>query len=320
MTIGQTSIKLSTILEHALRRVGIPAEAQTPEIVDTAKNNLFFILTNYANKGMNYWCVEQQFLTLVQGQLRNTLPDGTTDILNANYRKLTTTTGTVADATTSTSIIRQFSAATKTLMFKLDSSFSGTVIIATSTAGVSYTTHSTITHDGTSKWYSVDPTIEDVYLKLSVASGTFTVTELVTVSAYTDIPLYRSNRDNYSNLPNKQTQDHPLQFWLDRQVSPVMVLWPAPSSASTDNCIQYYRSHQISDIGALTAELDLPVRWYEATIWGLAQNLAFELPGVSPERVTLCSNMAMQTLNDAQCEERDNSPISLSPNIGVYTA
>ena len=318
MTIGQTSIKLSTILEHALRRVGIPAEAQTPEIVDTAKNNLFFILTNYANKGMNYWCIDQQFLTLSQGAIRNELPDGTLDLLNTNYRRMTTVSGT--DTTDATSIIREFTSEQSVVMFKLDSSFSGTVTIATSELGISYTTHSTFTHDGTEKWYVLDPTAVATFLKLSIAAGTLTVTEFVTVTSYTDTPMYRMNRDDYSYLPNKHTQGNPLQYWLDRQLTPTIVLWPAPSAASESNCVQYYRKHQIADVGALTTELEIPVRWHETTIWGLAQNLAFELPGVAQERVTLCSNMAAQTLNDAQGEERDNSPISLSPNIGVYTA
>jgi hypothetical protein len=30
--------------------------------------------------------------------------------------------------------------------------------------------------------------------------------------------------------------------------------------------------------------------------------------------------MADKTLNEAQTEERDNSPISFTPNIGVYNA
>ena len=312
MTIGQTSIKLSTVVEHALRRAGTPPEAQTPEIIDTAKNNLFFILTNYANKGMTYWCVQEQFLTLTQGKRNNVLPDGTVDIYNANLRRNTVATGT--DVTDSTSITRTFTTSTDVVMFKLDSSFSGIVTI-----NIDGTNHSTITHDGSETWYALDPTVSCTDFKLTAASAA-TFTEVVVVSSYADVPMYRMNRTDYSQLPSKTTQGQPLQFWYDRQLSPEMVLWPAPNSSSETDCIQYFRNHQISDVGSLTENLGIPDRWLQATIWALAQDMAIELPNTPPERVTLCATMAAQTLNEVQNEERDNSPVSFYPAIGVYSA
>lgn len=317
MTIGQTTTQLSTVIEHSLRRAGVPPEAQTPEIVDTAKNNLFFILANFTNKGMTYWAIDEALLTISEGATRNALPSGTTDVLNANYRR-NTVLATSLDTTVATSISRDFGSVSTVVMFKLNSTFVGTITIATN-SGSGYTTHSTITHDGSSKWYVLDPTISTRYFRLSVASGTFTVTELVTVSAYADVPMYRMNRDQYSTLPNKHTKSHPLQFLFDRKVAPDMVLWPSPSVDAITNCIQIYRNHQIADVGSLTSSLEIPNRWYEATIWGLAQNMSVELPGTPPDRIQLCIMMADKTLNEAQMEERDNSPISFTPNIGVYT-
>lgn len=318
MTIGQTVIQLSTVVEHALRRAGVPPEVQTPEIIDMAKNNLFFILTNFANKGMTYWCIDDQLLTLTEGLTRNSLPAGTVDILNANYRR-NTVVETLLDTAAATSLIRDFGVTSTVTMIKLNSSFVGNVTIATNN-GISYVDHSTIAHDGTSKWYVIDPTISTRYLKLYIATGTLTVTELVTVSSYTDVQMYRMNRDQYTTLPNKHTKNTPLQFLFDRQVSPEMVLWPSPSATSKTDCIQIYRNHQIADVGSLTSSLEIPSRWYEATIWGLSQNVAIELPGTPPDRIQLCIAMADKTLNEAQVEERDNSPISFSPNIGVYTS
>lgn len=317
MTIGQTSIKLDTIIEHALRRAGISAESQTPSIVETAKNNLFFILTNFANKGMTYWCVDEQLLTIEEGKPSIAMPTGTIDIYNANYRRMTETTGT--DTTDTMEIVRQFDAETSTVMFQFSSSYVGVVTIATSDDGVTYSDHSTFTHDGTNKWYTVADLLSTTYLKFYSAAS-MTVDSLVTVSGYTDVAMYRMNRDQYATMPNKMTPGEPLQYWFDRQVNPTMNLWPAPNSASTANCIQVYRNHQISDVGGLDEELNIPNRWLEATIWGLAENLAFEIPGVQAERANMCIQKAAMTLNDAQVEERDNSPIQWGVNIGVYNA
>jgi len=43
------------------------------------------------------------------------------------------------------------------------------------------------------------------------------------------------------------------------------------------------------------------------------------MPQVVPERIGLCASMAQSALAEVHMEERDNSPISLIPNIGVYT-
>lgn len=317
MTIGQTSVKLSTILEHSVRRLGLPAESQTPEIVQIAKNNLFFILTNFANRGINFWCIDEQYTALTTGKARNAMPDGTVDVMNVNFRTNTTTSGT--DSITSTEFIRQFSESTNTVLFKLESATIATITISYSTDGISYTTHSTISHDGTEKWYTIDPMISDVYLKLSVSTGTLSVTELVTVSSYIDMPLYRMNRDDYMALPNKSTLGRPVQFWFDRQLDPVMVLWPTPSSSYINNCIQMYRKRQIADVGNLDETLDIPPRWHNAIVWSLAAAIGTEIPNVQPDRITLAVQMSERALTEAEMEERDNSTISFAPNIGVYT-
>ena len=316
MTIGQTSIKLSTVLDHAFRRAGVPAESQTPETISIAKNNLFFLLTNYANKGMTYWCVQEQFLPLTQGRISNTLPDGTVDIYSANFRRMSSTTGT--DTSDTLWFTRQFDSSTQIVMLKIDSDYSGSITISTSPDDVTYTDHSSVTHTGVATWYALDPTIDTTYLRLSVSTGTLTVTELLTVSSYFDMQLYRMNRTEYSQLPNKTTQSTPMQFWFDRKITPEMVLWPAPDDNSENHCIQYFRNHQIADVGSLTEELQLPDRWLEAAIWSLAENLCFELPGISADRMTFCAERAASSLNDAQNEERDNSTVSFSPDISVY--
>ena len=49
----------------------------------------------------------------------------------------------------------------------------------------------------------------------------------------TDYSLSRLSRDDYLNIPNKTTQSRPNQFFLDRQVTPSLKIWPVPEN-STD--------------------------------------------------------------------------------------
>jgi hypothetical protein len=79
-------------------------------------------------------------------------------------------------------------------------------------------------------------------------------------------------------------------------------------------------SRQIEDVGALTDELEIPQRWYEAVVFMLAHRMSLELPQVPMDRVAYLERMATQYLYDAEQEERDRSPIYWAPNISVYTA
>ena len=47
----------------------------------------------------------------------------------------------------------------------------------------------------------------------------------------TDYSLERLSRDEFLTIPNKTTQGRVNQFFLDRQVTPVLNLWPVPDTA-----------------------------------------------------------------------------------------
>jgi hypothetical protein len=78
-------------------------------------------------------------------------------------------------------------------------------------------------------------------------------------------------------------------------------------------------SRQIDDVGALTDELEVPQRWYEATVMMLSHRMALELPGVGLDRIQYLEAQAEKYLALAEAEERDKSPIYFAPNIAVYT-
>jgi hypothetical protein len=53
----------------------------------------------------------------------------------------------------------------------------------------------------------------------------------------TDYALERLSRDEYLTIPTKTTQSRPNQFFLDRQITPNLKIWPVPQN-STD--VIYY--------------------------------------------------------------------------------
>lgn len=314
MTVGQTTFKIASMIDTAVRRVGLPAESQTPEIIEIAKNNLHLVLNNLSNVGLNLWCLEEQYISLRHGQAKYLLASGTVDVLNTNYRRLTKVVGT--ETTTATDHVTEFASSTDIQMIYLDC-VELTVNVSFSTDGVTYTNETALVTDEP-KWFAIDGIKDKTFVKIENLTA-LTVNTVEFVSAFNDVPLYRFNRDDYSYLPNKNVIGTPLQFLFERHVSPILTLWPVPNTSAADNIIQLYRNRHVGDVGQLTETIDVPQRWLEAITWQLAANLAFELPGVAPERITLCSSKAQNALNEVYLEERDNSSVNIAPDIGVYT-
>lgn len=312
MTVGQTSIKLSTIIDTAIRRTGFSVELQTPETIEISKNNLYLILSSLPNTGINLWCLEEQFVTLQEGKAMYQMPNGTIDISNSNYRRMTYVSG--IDTIGTIDYKTQFSSSTPVKMIYIDT-LNTSVIISVSNDDITYTNITTKTINEQQSWYSLDNINSTLYVKVT---GTLAIAEVKYVSSYTDVPIYRLNKDDYLALTNKQLAGTPLQFWFNRQINPVLITWPVCDNNSSNNVLQVLKQRQIGDIGSLTSAIDIPERWLESICWQLARNLCFELPNIDPNKTNMCMQMAQNTLIDVRMEERDNSPISIIPNIGVY--
>jgi hypothetical protein len=159
------------------------------------------------------------------------------------------------------------------------------------------------------------------YYRCRVYNGTtLSVRELYFGNNSLEVQMSSLNRDDYTNLPNKDfTANQPYQYWYNRQIpNPQIYIWPVPSTAFVQMTCWY--SRQIEDVGALTDELEIPQRWYEAVQMMLAHKMSLELPQVAMDRIGYLEKMAEKHLYIAEQEERDRSPIYWAPNISVYTA
>ena len=87
-TVGQTVINVQKFIDHGARRCGKLAEELTSEQQIAAKESLFFLLSNLANRGIQYWAIDKIVIGLKPDQYIYTLPEGSIDVLNALYRQL----------------------------------------------------------------------------------------------------------------------------------------------------------------------------------------------------------------------------------------
>jgi len=124
----------------------------------------------------------------------------------------------------------------------------------------------------------------------------------------TDYQLSRIGRQEYLNIPTKTTEARPTEFFVDRQTTPVLYLWPTPPN-STDIFLSY-RIQRIDDVGASAEDQEIPSRFIPPMVSGLAYYMALKK---SPERVAMLQQIYEQDLKRAQDEDRGRASLHLVP-------
>lgn len=345
-TVSQTVFNTNNILDQAFRRCKVAPEIVTSEMQQTALDSLYLLISSLCNRGIQLWTVEKTIMPFYLGNGYITLPAGTIDLLNSNYRTINQYTGTITasqgtaeyaedsnleTACTQTTangwILKDLKTQQNisTIGFNMNSSGTYDMKVEYSIDAIHYydaLVPGAVTYTaGEWQWYDLNPSINGQYWRLAALNGTILdVAEFVTAGNPTEIPLARLNQDDYTNLPNKSFQGRPLQFWLDRQLyAPVMRLWPTPNQAAQFAQMVTWRQRHIMDVGSLTQTIELPQRWVDAIAWELAHRLCYELNEVDIAMADRLAPRASEAMNFAFMEERDDSPFMISPNISMYT-
>lgn len=131
----------------------------------------------------------------------------------------------------------------------------------------------------------------------------------------TDYSLERLSRDSFLTIPNKTTQGRPNQFFLDRQLTPNLKLWPVPDN-STD-VVLYDALTRMDDADDYTNTMDLPFRFYPCLAAGLAYYIALKR---APNRVQMLKAVYEEEFDRAATEDRDRSSFNVVPKYEYYRA
>lgn len=322
-TVSKTVFDTRRIIENSARRCKLPAQSLTSEHVDIANDQLFLLLSDLSNRGIQLWCIEKQIYPLYNGHGDITMDIGTVDILNSNLRTLQQVTGTNYDTSTEREVA--FATATAvTTVGVLWSAASVPLALERSVDGATWTVIQTETPTavaGEWTWFDLDSSVAEQFFRVRATTGTLGFSQIYLGNMPNEIPLARLSRDDYTNLPNKTFQSNrPLQYWFDRQVQrPIMHLWPVPNAQAEAYQVVLWRQRYIMDVGTMTEEIEVPQRWYDAIVAMLAAKLAMEYVEVDANLIPMLDGKAKEALYFAQQEERDNSPMMILPNIAMYT-
>ena len=232
---------LNDVFEEAFERCGL--ELRTGYDFRTARRSLNLLLTEWANRGINLWTIEQGTIPLIQGQITYDLPNDTVDLLEHVIR----------------------------------------------------------TNPGQ-------------------------------IGTQSDININRISVSTYATIPNKLTQGRPIQVWVNRRSGqttdvpgatpqyPQINVWPSPDQGSTETPYYYFvywRLRRMVDAGNGVNVEDIPFRFHEAMICGLAYRLAMKLPGAL-ERLQFLKAQYDEAWEMAAGEDREKAPDRLVPRMITY--
>jgi len=278
-------------IEEAFERCGL--ELRTGYDARTARRSLNLLFADWANRGLNRWTVEQVTQTVASGV--TAYPLGT----------ITLTVGASGSFTIGETITGGTSGTTASVITKPIS----TTMTLTIPSG-SFTATETITGSSSAATTTVtsDASLTNVQSSVDILSA-------VVRRSDQDISIQRIGRDQYLRIPDKTTTGRPIQFYVDRQITPLFKIWPSPEN-NTDQII-YDRIVRIDDADTSVNTVQVPFRFYPCLTAGLAYYMSLKK---APDRVQLLKGIYEEEFERAATEDQDRVPLILVPTAASLRA
>ncbi|HEY3526885.1 MAG TPA: hypothetical protein VGK47_11850 [Nitrososphaeraceae archaeon] len=328
------------IFDAAYQLAGkIPSEISDLD-VKTAFSAGDRILEEWINKGLNLWTVKQGMLALKPNQVSYALPVGASAIMEASLRTSTRQLGGTPFSSAGGNAASAFdgnssTACTQTSANGYISYNWGSLQYGISLVGIqsnvttNYTLVCEYSYDnvtwtevlsiaeqsysqGVNEWFVVQiPTPANYFRVRETGGATLNIQELyfnTTVQDYLITPLSRAE---YVALVQKQQTGRPTSFYLDRQISPTLNIWPAPTA--TYNNLYYTYTRHMEDIGTMTNSIQVPARFLRAFERALGHDLHCKLPIplFNLDKANYLQALANESYQIAAAEDRERVPFRI---------
>ena len=287
---GSTNFELDVTeyIEEAFERCGL--EVRTGYDLKSAKRSLNLMLAEWANRGLNQWTIIETSVPLATGIAE--YPAGIltmTVASSSGFSIAETITGGTSGATASITSLPSSTSIAITIP-------SGTFSLETLTGGTS----------GASTSLSAVVDFSDVQKTIDFLSA-------VVTRDSTDLSVSRVSRDSFLSIPNKATAGRPSQFFIERQTTPVLKIWPTPEN-NTDS-IKFTRLTRMNNADTMTNTVDMPFRFYPCLAAGLAYYIAMKR---APNKIQVLKAVYEEEFERAMTEDRDRSSFQVAPSLDYY--
>ena len=299
-TVFEKTFFIDDIIEESFERIGLVNN--TGNQMKAARRSLNIMFQEWSNRGLHYWEVAQNSISMVEGQSVYTIyrssgdgtSDGTLSYLDGAITAIQTTItlDSVWQFPTTGTLLIDSEQITYTGTNTSSNQITGCTRGANSTTPATHTDNTAV-YNYNSITYGADDILEASYRN----------TEQVPV---VDFPLTKISRSGYSALSSKFSQGTPTQYYVQRLIDKITItLYLTPGSDQVNNVMFYYYAKRIQDVGAYTNITDVPYRFVPCMCAGLAYYLAVKF---APQRGQEMKLLYEDELTRAL--EQDGSPSS----------
>jgi hypothetical protein len=129
-----------------------------------------------------------------------------------------------------------------------------------------------------------------------------------------DMSVARISRAQYAAIPNKGDKGKPNQFFVDKQLTPTVTVYPTPDKSSTYTLYMNVLTRMDdADVGANT--MDMPYRFYPCLAAGLAYYISLKK---APERTAMLKQLYEEEFQRAMTQDEERASFHISPDLRSY--
>jgi hypothetical protein len=305
LTTGTTvfDLNMNDLIEEAFERCG--QELRTGYNFRTARRSLNILTIEWANRGLNFWTVEQGQILMTTGQAMYPMPVDTINLLDTVIRQNNSTSNQIdinisgISESTYMSLPNKLAQGRPIQVWYNRQSGQENNIAATLNGTISAT-------DATITLSSVDDLTTSGFIKIGAE----------TISYPNIVGNQLINCARGQN--NTTAAAHTTGASLIVQNLPCINVWPTPNAPGNQYTFVYYRMRRIQDAGTGTSIQDIPFRFIPCMVAGLAYLLSMKFPDMDPNRIVGLKAEYEQQWDLAQAEDRETAPLRIVPRNSFY--
>jgi hypothetical protein len=304
------NLDLTEMVEEAFERCG--SQLRTGYDLKTARRSLNLMLVEWANRGINLWTVEETSIILNPNQGIYAVPVDTVDILDLETRTSN------ADTTNQTDInLSRISEPTyATIPNKLTTGRPVQVYFNRQSGNSDTTEYLLQTAiSATATTITLKTATNSSIANLDLRSTGFIKIGSETI-AYTNI-IGNQLQNCWRGQNNTVAATHAIGDAITAQYLPCVNLWPCPAAGTTYTLV-YWRMRRLQDAGGGVNVQDVPFRFINCMVSGLAYLMSVKIQGTDPQRIIFLKADYEEQFGLASTEDRETAPLRFVPRNMFY--
>lgn len=305
-TSGSTAFNLdfTELVEEAYERCGL--QSRSGYDLRTARRSMNLMAVEWANRGINLWTVEECVVTLSPGQAFYPVPVDTVDILDLVTRTSNASTTNQQDINLSRISESTYSTIPNKLTYgrPIQAWFNRQSGNANPTA---YTLASAV---------AITDTVINLNSTKNLRSSGYVQidNEIIGYANISGNALYNC----YRGQNGTTATTHSIGASVTNQYLPNIVVWPTPDAGGGPYTLVYWRMRRLQDAGDGVNIADIPFRFINCFVAGLAAMLSVKIQGTDPNRVLFLQQEYEKQFDLAAAEDRETAPIRWVPRNLFY--